>query len=107
MTNETVSWFVVRIIAVPEHLDPSGMDVAATRGVLGSVLMMLEDGATHLAVATDHVVESFVVGCGDRYAVSPVRRDGFLLLPVDERYCRGPFTALLCEPDRCWVAGWY
>ena len=25
--------------AVPEHLDPSGMDVAATRGVIGSVLM--------------------------------------------------------------------
>jgi 5'-3' exonuclease len=45
--------------AVPEHLDPSGMDVAATRGVLGSLLMMLEDGATHVAVATDHVVESF------------------------------------------------
>ena len=45
--------------AVPEHLDPSGMDVAATRGVVGSVLTMLEDGATHLAVATDPVVESF------------------------------------------------
>jgi len=45
--------------AVPTHLDPSGMDVAATRGVVGSVLMMLEEGATHVAVATDHVVESF------------------------------------------------
>lgn len=45
--------------AVPSHLDPSGIDVAATRGVIGSVLMMLEDGATHVAVATDHIVESF------------------------------------------------
>ncbi len=45
--------------AVPSHLDPSGIDVAATRGVVGSVLMMLEDGATHVAVATDHIVESF------------------------------------------------
>ncbi len=45
--------------AVPTHLDPDGIDVAATRGVVGSLLMMLEDGATHVAVATDHVVESF------------------------------------------------
>ncbi len=45
--------------SVPSHLDPSGMDVAATRGVVGSVLMMLEDGATHVTVATDHIVESF------------------------------------------------
>ena len=35
------------------------MEVAATRGVVGSVLSMLEGGATHLGVATDHVVESF------------------------------------------------
>jgi 5'-3' exonuclease len=34
-------------------------DVAATRGVLGSVLSLFEQGSTHLAVATDHVVESF------------------------------------------------
>jgi 5'-3' exonuclease len=45
--------------AVPSHVDPDGMEVAATRGVVGSVLMMLEGGATHLGVATDHVVESF------------------------------------------------
>ena len=32
---------------------------AATRGVLWSVLNLLEDGATHVAVATDHVIESF------------------------------------------------
>lgn len=32
---------------------------AATRGVLGSVLTLLGQGATHLGVATDHVVESF------------------------------------------------
>src|SRR5215212_3707246 len=45
--------------AVPSHLDPSGMEVAATRGVIGSMLMLLEEGASHVAVATDHVVESF------------------------------------------------
>jgi 5'-3' exonuclease len=45
--------------AVPSHLDDDGIEVAATRGVLGSVLAMLEQGATHVGVATDHVVESF------------------------------------------------
>jgi len=45
--------------AVPSHLDGDGVEVAAVRGVLGSVLGMLEQGATHLGVATDHVIESF------------------------------------------------
>jgi 5'-3' exonuclease len=31
----------------------------AVRGVVGSILGMLEGGATHLGVATDHVIESF------------------------------------------------
>jgi len=31
----------------------------AVRGVVGSVLAMLEEGATHVGVATDHVIESF------------------------------------------------
>ena len=31
----------------------------AVRGVVGSVLGMLEEGATHVGVATDHVIESF------------------------------------------------
>jgi 5'-3' exonuclease len=45
--------------AVPSHVDPDGIEVAATRGVVGSVLGMLEGGATHIGVATDHIVESF------------------------------------------------
>ncbi len=45
--------------AMPEHVNRDGMEVAATRGVLGSVLGLLEDGATHVGVATDHVIESF------------------------------------------------
>jgi 5'-3' exonuclease len=45
--------------AVPEHRDEGGMDVGATRGVVGSVLQLLEDGAPHVGVATDHVIESF------------------------------------------------
>ena len=34
-------------------------EVRAVRGVVASILGMLEDGATHLGVATDHVIESF------------------------------------------------
>ncbi|MGH9099593.1 MAG: hypothetical protein ACRDV8_05095, partial [Acidimicrobiales bacterium] len=36
---------------------PSGR--AAIRGVLGTVVALLGEGATHVGVATDHVVESF------------------------------------------------
>jgi 5'-3' exonuclease len=43
----------------PEHLDGDGIDVGAVRGVLRSVLMLIEEGATHVGVATDHVIESF------------------------------------------------
>jgi 5'-3' exonuclease len=45
--------------AVPSAADTRGQEVGAVRGVLGSVLSMIEGGATHLGVATDHVVESF------------------------------------------------
>jgi 5'-3' exonuclease len=45
--------------AVPAAADVNGQEVGAVRGVLGSVLSMIEGGATHLGVATDHVVESF------------------------------------------------
>jgi 5'-3' exonuclease len=43
----------------PGHLDADGLEVGATRGVVQSVFTMLQDGATHLGVATDHVIESF------------------------------------------------
>lgn len=36
-----------------------GTEVAATIGVLSSVLTMIEEGATHIGVATDHKIESF------------------------------------------------
>ena len=45
--------------AVPGARDRDGMDVAAVRGVVGSVLGMINGGATHVDVATDHVIESF------------------------------------------------
>ena len=45
--------------ALPFAKDLDGREVAAVRGVLRSVLGMINDGATHIAVATDHVIESF------------------------------------------------
>lgn len=45
--------------AVPQSSDAEGQEIAAVRGVLSSVLSMLSKGATHVAVATDHVIESF------------------------------------------------
>src|SRR5713101_1791289 len=45
--------------AVPAAADMNGQEIGAVRGVLTSVLSMIERGATHLGVATDHVVESF------------------------------------------------
>lgn len=45
--------------ALPSHVTADGREVAATRGVVGSCLSLLEDGATHVGVATDHVIESF------------------------------------------------
>lgn len=45
--------------ALPPHVTADGREVSATRGVVGSLLMMLEEGATHIGVATDHVIESF------------------------------------------------
>ena len=44
---------------LPSHVTADGQEVAALRGVVGSVLSLLENGATHVGVATDHVVESF------------------------------------------------
>ena len=45
--------------AVPAALDADGRDVGAVRGVLQSLLGLVRYGATHVGVATDHVIESF------------------------------------------------
>jgi 5'-3' exonuclease len=53
--------------ALPSARDQEGREVAAVRGVLGSVLGMIKGGATHVAVATDHVIESFRNGLWPGY----------------------------------------
>jgi 5'-3' exonuclease len=45
--------------ALPERQDEDGQEVAAMLGVMNSVLGMIKGGATHIGVATDHVIESF------------------------------------------------
>jgi 5'-3' exonuclease len=45
--------------ALPSSRDADGREIAAVRGVVGSILGMINRGATHVAVATDHVIESF------------------------------------------------
>jgi 5'-3' exonuclease len=45
--------------ALPSARDGDGREVAAARGVLASVMGMIRAGATHIAVATDHIIESF------------------------------------------------
>jgi 5'-3' exonuclease len=45
--------------AMPKARDARGREVGAVRGVLASMLAMMRDGVTHIAVATDHVIESF------------------------------------------------
>ena len=53
--------------ALPSHVTSDGLEAGALRGVAASVVGMLEGGATHLGVATDHVVESFRNDLYDRY----------------------------------------
>jgi 5'-3' exonuclease len=43
----------------PGHRDADGVEVGATRAVVTSMVAMLEQGATHIGVATDHIIESF------------------------------------------------
>jgi 5'-3' exonuclease len=54
----------------PGHVTDAGREVNATRSTVGSILRMLEDGVTHVGVATDHVIESF------RNDLWPTYKDG-------------------------------
>lgn len=68
------------------HYGPSNRDPerGATVGVLGSLLTLVSDGATHIGVATDHVIESFRNDLWATYkdgaGVEPVLKAQFPLL---------------------------
>jgi len=53
--------------AMPPARDAGGREVAAVRGVLASVLGMINGGTRYLGVATDHVIESFRNGLWHGY----------------------------------------
>ena len=55
-TYELFRYFLSPAAAFDRSAPP---ELRAVRGVVASVLGMLEEGATHLGVATDHVIESF------------------------------------------------
>ena len=56
--------------ALPSARDAEGREVAAVRGVLSSVLGMINSGSKYIAVATDHVIESFRNGLWRGYKTS-------------------------------------
>ncbi|HZO93204.1 MAG TPA: 5'-3' exonuclease H3TH domain-containing protein [Candidatus Baltobacteraceae bacterium] len=45
--------------ALPSKRDEEGREIAAVRGVMASLRGLFRSGATHVGVATDHVIESF------------------------------------------------
>src|SRR6266481_4088804 len=53
--------------ALPSARDRDGREVAAVRGVVASVLAMINGGARYVGVATDHVIESFRNGLWPGY----------------------------------------
>jgi 5'-3' exonuclease len=42
-----------------KRIAPTGKPMGAVAGVLGTIVQMLEGGATYIGVATDHIIESF------------------------------------------------
>ncbi len=68
----------------PSHVNGAGQEVAAARGVVSAVVAMIDDGATHIGVATDHVIESFRNDLWPGYktgeGVDPVLKGQFGLL---------------------------
>jgi 5'-3' exonuclease len=70
----------------PPRAGSDGVEIGAVRGVLSSVVAMLGDGATHIGVATDHVIESFRNGLWPGYkdgsGIDPVLRAQFI--PLEE-----------------------
>jgi len=60
----------------PSHINGSGQEVGAVRAVASSMLSMINQGATHIGIATDHVITSFRNELYDGY------KDGSDLDPI-------------------------
>jgi 5'-3' exonuclease len=71
--------------AVPSARDAAGREVGAVRGVLGSVLGLINGGARYIGVATDQVIESFRNGLWPGYKTSAgIERDLLNQFPLLE-----------------------
>jgi 5'-3' exonuclease len=70
--------------AMPSARNRDGEEVAAVRGVMYSLRALVQDGATHIGVATDHVIESFRNNLWPTYktgdGIDPALRAQFPLL---------------------------
>jgi 5'-3' exonuclease len=116
--------------ALPSMRDAQGREVAAVRGVAASLFGMIDNGATHIAVATDKVIESFRNGLwpgykssegveGDLLAQFPLLEEvlaaaGFVVWPMvefeaDDALAAGALKAaeddrveqvIICTPDK-------
>jgi 5'-3' exonuclease len=68
----------------PSHVSSEGIEVGAVRGVVGSLIALMEDGGPYVGVATDHVIESFRNEMWPGYktgeGVDPVLKGQFSLL---------------------------
>jgi 5'-3' exonuclease len=65
--------------AVPGYKDNQGREAGAVRAVLNSMLTLFEEGATHVGIATDHVVESFRNELYDGYKTGDGIEEALLL----------------------------
>jgi 5'-3' exonuclease len=79
--------------AVPSAREADGREVGAVRGVLTSMLGMINSGTRYIGVATDHVIESFrnrlwpgyKTGAGidpDLFAQFPLLEEGLTALGI-------------------------
>jgi 5'-3' exonuclease len=59
LIDGTYELFRQHLAPRPGHVDEEGIEIGATRAVVQSMVALLERDATHLGVATDHVIESF------------------------------------------------
>jgi len=90
----------------------------AVAGVLGTVIQMLEEGATHIGVATDHIIESFrnelwpgykfpATVLGDRMEsallfkkLATLRTDAPLFTDIEALRWRGATEAFACVAEQ-------
>lgn len=131
LVDGTYELFRAHFAKTPPRVSPTGMDVKATRGLMRSLTSLAQENTvTHLAVAFDHVVESFRNAMFDGYktgeGIDPdlhaqfplveraTRALGFVTWPMIEfeaddalaagavKYAADPRVErlLLCSPDK-------